>query len=363
VVGVGRLGDNRAAARGAAVIVVGGEALVDLVPSANADGRCQDAPAGTARAARGGVARAGAGAAPGALVPRLGGGPFNVAVALGRLGAPAALLARLSTDAFGAAQLAALDAAGVDTSLVRRAPQPSALAVAAVGPDGSAGYTFYTAGTAAVGFTDPGPLPPAVTAVSLGSLGLVLEPGASAYEAVLHREAAAGRLVALDPNVRPQLIADPAAYRARLRSWLPSVGLLKLSVEDAEWLAGGTCVASEIRRWLTGEAATPPVVDGWLAAGPRAVVVTAGARGLVVRTARGRTVSVPAVPVAVADTIGAGDTVQAALLARLHAAGALGTGLADLDEPGWRDVLSYAARAAALTCSRPGADPPHATEM
>jgi fructokinase len=326
----------------AAVIVVGGEALVDLVPSGEA------------------------GAAPGALVARLGGGPFNVAVALGRLGAPAALLARLSTDAFGAAQLAALAAAGVDTSLVRRAPQPSALAVAAVAPDGSAGYTFYTAGTATVGFSDPGPLPPAVTAVSLGSLGLVLEPAASGYEAVLHREAAAGRLVALDPNVRPQLIADPAAYRARFRSWLLSVGLLKLSVEDAEWLASGACVASEIQRWLAGEAAAPPVIDGWLAAGPGAVVVTAGARGLGVRTARGRTVSVPAVPVAVADTIGAGDTVQAALLARLHAAGALGTGLAglaDLDEPGWRDVLTYAARAAAVTCSRPGADPPRASEL
>src|SRR5262249_51251041 len=135
------------------------------------------------------------------------------------------------------------------------------------------------------------------------------EPAASAYEAVLRRESAAGRLVALDPNVRPQLVGDPAAYRARFRSWLPSVGLLKLSVEDAAWLGGGAGVES--------------AVAGWLAPGPRAVVRTGGADGLTAFTAAGAVVHAPAVPVTVADTIGAGDTVQAALLARLYAIGAL----------------------------------------
>jgi fructokinase len=313
------------------VIVVGGEALVDLVPGGGD-----------------------------VLVPRLGGGPFNVAVALGRLGAPAALLARLSTDAFGERQLAQLAAAGVDTSLVRRGPEPTALAVASVAADGSAAYRFYTAGTATIGFADPGALPPPVVAVSLGSLGLLLEPAASGYEAVLHRESAAGRLVALDPNVRPQLVGDPAAFHARFRSWLPSVGLLKLSVEDAAWLGGDATMRS--------------AVAGWLAAGPRAVVLTGGADGLTVRTAAGAVVRAPAVPVTVADTIGAGDTVQAALLARLHAIGALraepggiaGGGVArldELDEDAWRDVLGFAARAAGITCSRPGADPPWASEL
>jgi len=281
---------------------------------------------------------------------------------------PAALLARLSTDAFGAAQLAHLAAAGVDTSMVTRGPEPTALALASVGADGSAGYGFYTAGTAAAAFTDPGPLPAGVAAVSLGSLGLVLEPAASAYQAVLRREAAAGRLVALDPNVRPQLVADPAAYRARFRSWLPSVGLLKLSVEDAAWLAAGSHHAAAPAAFVAPAAPAESVasvapaapVAGWLAAGPRAVVLTRGAAGMTVHTAGGVTVSTPAVPVAVADTIGAGDTVQAALLAGLYARGALDLAL---DEPGWRDVLGFAARAAAVTCSRPGADPPWAGEL
>lgn len=297
-----------------AVILVGGEALVDLVPG----------PGGT-------------------LLPRLGGGPFTVAVALGRLGAEVGLLARVSTDAFGAAQVRRLAEAGVHTGLVQRGGEPTALAVASVGADGSASYTFYLAGTAAAAFADPGPLPPAV--LSLGSLGLVIEPAAAAYEAVLRREAAAGRLVALDPNVRPALIEDAGAWRERFEGWLPGVGLLKLSTEDAAWLAPGT--------------RPPDAVARWLRRGPRAVVLTAGSGGLTVYTRSGPSVHVPAAPVVVADTIGAGDTVQAALLARLQ-------GVADLDalpEPAWREVLDFAARAAAVTCSRSGADPPWAHEL
>lgn len=302
------------------MIVVGGEALVDLVPAGD-----------------------------GSLVPRLGGSPFTTAVAAGRLGAPTALLTALSTDAFGAAQLGALAAAGVSTSLVQRGPAPTPLAVASLGPDGSATYTFYLSGTAAVGFTDPGPLPDGVRAVVLGSLGLLLEPAGWAYEAVLRREASAGRLVVLDPNVRPAFVAEPAHYRARFRSWLPSVGLLKLSQEDAAWLAGPRLeIAEAIRRWLL--------------AGVQAVVLTRGDAGLMVRTAAGIEVAVPSVPVMVADTIGAGDTVQAALLARLQALDALHR-VGELEAMAWHEVLGYAARAAAVTCSRPGADPPWAAEV
>jgi len=332
------------------LIVVGGEALVDLVPAAGRPG------AGTVVPGSGGVA----------LLPRLGGGPFNVAVALGRLGAPVGLLSRLSTDAFGEAQLRRLAESAVDTALVQRGPEPTALALATLATDGSARYAFYTAGTATVGFADPGPLPAQVLAVSLGSLGLLLEPGAAGYQAVLHREAAAGRLVALDPNVRPELITDAEAYRARFRSWLPSVGLLKLSVEDGWWLAGASGPAPAVAGAADPASAVvatelSSAVAQWLAAGPRAVVLTSGAGGLTVFGAAGVSVSVPAVPVAVVDTIGAGDTVQAALLARLHAIG--GLDLESVDEAGWRDVLGFAARAAAVTCSRPGADPPWAAEL
>lgn len=303
------------------MIVVGGEALVDLVP---VDGGS-------------------------ALAPRLGGGPFTVAVALGRLGAPVAALTRLSDDAFGQAQLARLADSRVGTTLVTRTRQPTALAVAAMRPDGSASYTFYTAGTATVGIGDPGPLPTGTQAVALGSLALVFEPGASAYETVLRREAAAGRLVVLDPNVRPDVVVDPGAQRARFRSWLPSVGLLKMSGEDAAWLAPRDDAVTAARSWL--------------GLGPRAVVLTDGAAGLTVVTAGG-TVTVPAAAATVVDTIGAGDTVQAAVLARLHRLGALSAdAIGALDADGWRDVLTYAARAAAVTCSRPGADPPWAGEL
>lgn len=303
-------------------VVVGGEALVDLVP----------APGGT-------------------LAPRLGGGPFNVAVSLGRLGVPTAFLSRVSTDALGRRLLARLVESGVDTSLVQRGPQPTTLAVVGLTAAESASYTFYTEGTADRLVTDPGLLGN-VAAVSLGTLSLVLEPGASVYEAVLHREAAAGHLIVLDPNIRPDLIGDPAGYRRRFRSWLPSVGLLKLSVADAQWLAGDVDVERAARRWLH--------------AGPAAVVLTRGAGGLSVRTARHH-VDVPAAAVPskdVVDTIGAGDTVHGALLGWLHGAGALRREvLAGLDVDGWRDALGFAARAAAVTVCRTGADSPWRAEL
>jgi len=294
-------------------IVVGGEALVDLVPTGDAT-----------------------------LQPRLGGGPLNVAVTAGRLGAPVAFLSRVSTDAFGDAILGRLTESGVDAALVQRGPEPTTLAVVALGEGGAARYSFYTEGTADRLVADPGPLPGA-DAVSLGTLSLVLEPGASVYEAVLHREAAAGRLTVLDPNIRPALVPDTAAYRARFRTWLPSVGLLKLSEDDADWLGGG--------------------VRSWLEAGVTAVVLTLGDAGLEVWTAAHRVhVCAPEVPVV--DTIGAGDTVHGALLAWLHATGALSRrALAALDAPAWTEALHFAARAAAITVSRAGADPPWAQEM
>lgn len=285
----------------------------------------------------------------GMLAPQLGGGPFTVAVALGRLGIPTTFVSRISTDAFGEQLLTRLRASGVDDSLVQRGPQPTTLAVVGLATDGSARYTFYTEGTADRLVTDPGPLPADVAAVCLGTLSLLLEPGASVYEAVLRREAAAGRLTVLDPNVRGELVDHPDRYRRRFHSWLPSVGLLKLSVDDADWLACGAGIERAMRDWLD--------------AGPAAVVLTRGSDGLSVRTDRIR-VDVAASLVPVADTIGAGDSVAAALLGRLHAAGALDRrSLQALDEDGWRAVLGFAARVAAKTVSRPGADPPWRVEL
>ncbi|MEV5242208.1 carbohydrate kinase [Streptomyces cinnamoneus] len=303
------------------MIVVAGEALIDLVP---------DGPGGD-------------GGLP-ALLPRCGGGPYNTALALGRLGTATAFCSRVSADAFGEALLGGLRVAGVDLSLVQRGPEPTTLAVAAVGADGSAGYGFYADGTADRLFALPDALPDGTEALCLGTCSLVLEPGASAYEALLRRESRRGVFTLLDPNIRPGIVPDADAYRARFRSWLPYVSLLKVSAEDAAWLGGD--------------------ITGWLAAGPAAVVVTRGGEGMSVHTRSGGAYEVPAHRVDVADTIGAGDTVNAALLHRLAALGALGhTALTALDGAAWHAILAFAARAAAVTCSRPGAEPPYAAEL
>lgn len=315
------------------MLCVGGEALVDLVP----------APA------------TGAGEL-GALLPLPGGGPYNVAVALGRLGAPVRFLSRLSTDAFGDALLDRLRVSGVDTSLVQRGDEPTTLAVAGIGPDGSARYSFHVEGTADRLVADPGELPADVTTLSLGTLSLLLEPGATTYETLLRRHSARGGLTVLDPNIRPGIVADPAALRARFASWLPDVGVLKLSVEDAAWLADTEPDA--------GPDAVPDAVRAWLAKGPAAAVVTRGADGIVVLTAAGDEVAVPTVPAAVVDTIGAGDTVHAALLHWLHEHRVTTPAAArDVGPAGWGEAAAYAARAAAVTVSRAGAEPPYAAEL
>lgn len=308
------------------MIVVGGEALVDLVPAAaTVPGEL------------------------GPLLPRLGGGPYNTAVALGRLGAPTSFLSRLSTDSFGDALLERLQVAGVHTDLVQRGPEPTTLAVVTLAADGSARYGFHVQGTADRLVSDPGPLPDGVTALSLGTLSLVLEPGASVYEAVLRRESARGLLTMLDPNIRPGLITDPAAYRARFTSWLPDVGVLKVSEDDAGWLADTDDIE--------------PALADWLAAGVTAILLTRGSAGLTALTPDLR-VDVPAVSAKVVDTIGAGDTVHAALLAWLHRHDvASAVDVAELDRPAWADALGFAARAAAVTVSRVGAEPPYAAEL
>ncbi|RCW43638.1 fructokinase [Halopolyspora algeriensis] len=315
------------------MIAVCGEALVDLVPDpSTAEGEL------------------------GPLHPRLGGGPYNAAIALGRLGVPVNFQTRLSTDRFGDTLLDRLREAGVDTDAVQRGAEPTALAVVGFGAGGSARYSFHTAGTAGRFFTDPGPLPEEITAVSFGTLSMVLEPGATAYESVLFRQARSGALVVLDPNIRADLIDDAEAYRARFGTWLGGVGLLKLSAEDAAWLAR-----------QPGEADPAELIGAlrrWQQAGPAAVVLTRGAEGMTVLTGAGELVEVPGVDAPVVDTIGAGDTVQAALLAWLYRHDALSeAAVRALDRGQWELALRFAASAAAVTVSRPGAQPPCADEL
>ncbi|UEL31066.1 carbohydrate kinase [Rhodococcus sp. C1] len=274
--------------------------------------------------------------------PKLGGGPFNVAIALGRLGSDVGFVSRLSTDAFGDRMIDSLAASNVDTTGVERGPEPTTLAVVNLAADGGARYSFYLEGTADRQFALP--KLPSARAFSFGTLSLVLEPGASAYEALLHEAHARGRLTMVDPNIRPAVISDPDAYRRRFRSWLPAIDILKVSDDDAKWLGS---------------------VDGaeWLDEGVGAVLLTRGGDGLRLIT-KELDVSVPAPAVDVADTIGAGDTVHGALLAYLDRHDALDVAVVrGFSEADWSAALTFAARAAAVTVSRLGADPPWSREL
>lgn len=306
-------------------ILVCGEALVDLVP-------VHEGPL---------------------LAPKLGGGPFNVAVAIGRLGSKVAFLSRVSTDPFGDQILESLRGAGVDTSWVQRGDEPTTLAMTTLASDGSAQYSFYADGTADRLVQDPGDIPDDVHVLSFGTLSLLYQPGASVYAKLLTRAHAAGKLTMLDPNIRPAAIDSTSGditadeFRTRFKSWLPDVDILKVSEDDSHWLGLGT------------EGTT---VDDWLAAGVSAVVMTRGGDGLSVFRAS-EEISVPGVAVDVVDTIGAGDTVHGALLQFLNEETIVtSSAVRDMGREDWERALSFAARAAAITVSRPGADPPWASE-
>ncbi|KGF14763.1 carbohydrate kinase family protein [Corynebacterium freneyi] len=347
------------------MIVVGGEMLVDLVPVAGTG------PGGDGRnsgAAGAGEAAGAAGTAPAGpdLRPHLGGGPFNVAIAAGRQGAEVAFLSRVSTDAYGRAGLERLEGAGVDVGLVQRGGEPTTLAVTQIDADGSATYDFHWAGSADRLVADPGPIDADV--VCLGTCSLVFEPGASVYETILFREADRGRVVALDPNVRPAIISDPARYRERFRSWLPHVTVLKLSDADLAWLYDDPRL--DVHRACAEIAAE---FGG-------AVVLTEGPDGATAFTPGG-TVTMAAPTVQVADTIGAGDTVMGTIVAeidaRLHDVDRTADRTADgapadaspaavvraWGPEQWAPILDRAVRAAAITVSRPGANPPTAAEL
>lgn len=312
------------------MIVVGGEALVDLVPVRADDGGS-------------------------ALRPALGGGPFNAAVAAARLGARTGFLSRVSTDGFGESIVERLRAEGVDLGLLQRGDQLTTLAVADTSDPGAVHYTFYVEGTADRIVADPGPLPDGVRAVVLGTVSMVLEPGATVYDTVLARESQAGRVTVVDPNIRAALIEDADAYRSRFRRRLAHTTVVKASIDDIAWLAG-----------LPDDATVDdvtPTVRSWIEQGPEAVVVTLGADGIAAVTSE-QVIRVPGVATTVVDTIGAGDTVLGALLARLDLAHDLSVdGIRAMQTQAWTDVLEFAARAAAVTVSRPGADPPRASEL
>ena len=301
-----------------------GEALIDMLP--------RTTPAGES-----------------AFAPYAGGAVFNTAIAIGRLGAPSGFFSGLSSDLFGDLLRQVLAESQVDTSPAHVSPRPTTLAFVRL-TDGHATYTFYDENTAGR-MLSPADLPtlsPDVQALFFGGISLVGEPAAQAYEALQSREAPS-RVTMVDPNIRPSFITDEEGYRARIARMLGRADIVKLSDEDLHWLMGAGDSHDQARKILE--------------MGPSLICITEGSRGATGHTRAGY-VQVPAPRVTVADTVGAGDTFNAGVLTALWRAGRLSKdAIATLDSDALRDALTLGVQAAAITVSRPGANPPWAHEL
>jgi fructokinase len=284
-----------------------------------------------------------------AFAPHAGGAVFNTAIALGRLGADTTFFSGISTDLFGEILIDRLGEAGVAADLARRSDRPTTLAFVRL-VDGHASYAFYDEGTAGrmLEVADLPDLPDSVNAVFFGGISLVVEPCALAYASLMEREAPR-RVTMIDPNIRPGFIKDEAAFRARIDRLIGIADIIKLSDEDLHWLKGA--------------GAPEDLALALVADGARLVCITEGAKGATGYHAGGA-VFVPSRKATVVDTVGAGDTFNAGVLAALETRGRLNKStIAGLSEDDIRAALTLGVSAAAVTVSRAGANPPWKDEL
>jgi fructokinase len=281
-----------------------------------------------------------------------GGGPANTAVALARLGSSASMLARISCDPFGLLLRERLSKNGVDLSFVVSAAEPATLAVVGFDDAGSASYSFYIDGTSDWQWSEselPASLDSSVLALHAGSMALVRLPGGAVLESLLTRESA-NRVISIDPNVRAAVCPDHVEYAAHIERWLGIAHVFKASSDDVEWLYPGRSIEDALADWSSR--------------GPAVVVLTLGRDGAIAQLPGGVVVRVGGQPVDVVDTIGAGDTFSAALLHHLSEAGLLDAAtFASISASQVEAALHFGVRAASITCSRAGADPPYAAEL
>jgi fructokinase len=284
-----------------------------------------------------------------AFAPYVGGALFNSAIALGRIGAPAGLLTGLSSDFFGRMLAAALAESRVETGYAHISDHHTTLAFVRL-VDGHASYTFFDENSAGrmLHESDLPELDGSVEAMLFGCMTLIAEPCGSTYEALMRREHK-NRVMMLDPNIRRDFVPDKAAHLARMRRMIAMADIVKLSDEDLDWF---------------GESGSQDeAAAGWLKEGPKLIVVTHGAQGANAYSQHGR-ISVPARKVEIVDTVGAGDTFNAGMLAFLHESGLLSKeAIAGLSEEAIRRALEFATRVAAVTVSRAGANPPWRHEL
>ena len=297
-------------------IWVAGEVLIDLIPVAGAD-----------------------------RLAVVGGGPANTAKALARLGFDSYFIDGMSTNEYGQKAKAELEADGVELDYVNFSDKPMCLATVTLDASGSASYEFLIDGTVTFDFERewlPNPSVGTPAVFHIGTLAPLVEPGASVlYEWA--QEINQFAPIVFDPNVRPSIMHDRAHYDAIVNKWAAISNVVKVSEDDIAWLYPGR---------LQEEVAAE-----WLSMGVDLVVITLGSEGLRGITRRG-SVSVPGVQTSVVDTVGAGDTVGAILVE-----GVVKYGVTGLVGDTLKAVLTRAAEAAAITCSRAGAQPPYLNEL
>ncbi len=301
-----------------------GDALIDFVPAKTADGRD-------------------------AYVPAVGGSCLNVATAMARLGARTGFVGGISTDLFGEAIAEHLTASQVSLEFTTRPDLETTCAfVKMIGND--AHYAFYDEGTASRTWTyQNGSIPFAtIEALHIGSTTLINDPSASAYEALV-ADARAQVIISFDPNVRPTLTKDIATYRARMNRLAAMADIVRMSDEDFSYLYEHHDYDSAAANWLN--------------TGASLVLITRGGDGVLAYSKAGKT-QAPAVKVKLVDTIGAGDTFQGGMLVALSEAGLLKKDrLAAITLEQMDAALAFATKAASITVSRAGANPPWRSEM
>ena len=306
------------------MIVCCGEALIDMLPRTSKEGAV-------------------------VYQPFNGGSIFNTAIALGRLGIITGFFSGISTDFFGDSLIAGLKASNVDLKYAKIWDKPTTLAFVKL-DNGQARYSFYDDNSAGRMLTtkDLPKLSADVNALHFGSISLIPEPGATTLEDLMEREEK-DRVICLDPNIRSNIIKDRSQYLERIGRLISMCDILKISDEDVTWITGKTELGAAARKWLN--------------AGAKVVVITRGENGVEAFT-KGISIKVPSVNVKVVDTVGAGDTFTAGFLASLQRAGKLNkAAISYLDETSLRNAVNYAARAAAITVSRTGANPPWVHEL
>ena len=277
--------------------------------------------------------------------PVVGGGPANTAKALARLGHDVHFIDGISNDAYGQSARTELLNDGVNLDLALASDKPTCTATVTLDTAGGASYEFLIDGTATFDFNSswlPDPYRYQPQVLHIGTLVTMIEPGASALYDWAMSVAELAPIV-FDPNIRPSVQPDRYLYEAAVEKWAALSAVIKVSDDDLAWLFPDQSIDDVANRWIN---------DGVFL-----VVVTQGANGLMGYTAEGR-VEVPGVKVDVVDTVGAGDTVGAIVVEAM-----LAHGLVELRGDILRGVLTRAAAAAAITCSRKGAQPPYKHEL